>query len=195
MQNNPSMKTFVVDLLKNNIPVFYYYHNYQHTLYVVDKAIEISNEENCTAHETDLVSAAALWHDTGFIKSYTDHEEEGCLLAKEYLPVYGYSKEDIDKICGMIMATQIPQSPQNKLEEIVADADLEYLGTDDAAAKAEHLFKEWRHMDPSLTREEWNRKQIAFLRSHHYFTRYCKEKREEAKLSYLQGLVDKENRH
>jgi uncharacterized protein len=190
MQNDSSMKTFVTDLLKNNIPIFYYYHNYEHTLYVVDKAIEIGNEEGCTQEEIELVSTAALWHDTGFINTYLDHEEESCRLAKQYLPGYGYSTGDINKICGMIMATTIPQSPNNKLEEIVADADLEYLGTGDAASKAEHLFKEWRHMDPSLTRESWNRKQISFLQSHHYFTRFCKEKKEMAKLSYLQKLID-----
>ncbi|MFI5185724.1 MAG: HD domain-containing protein [Chitinophagales bacterium] len=184
------MKTFVIELLKNNIPPHYYYHSYEHTLYVMDKAIEIGREENCTGHEIDLVSAAALWHDTGFIKTYIDHEKAGCLLAREYLPGYGYSAEDIDKICGMIMATSIPQSPKNKLEEIVADADLEYLGTNDAAVKAEHLFKEWQHLDPSLTREEWNRKQISFLQKHHYFTRFCKEKKERSKSAYLQNLVD-----
>ena len=35
-----------------------------------------------------------------------------------YLPEYGYSTGQIDRICGMIMATQIPQTPHNKLEEI-----------------------------------------------------------------------------
>ena len=190
MQNDLSMKTFVVKLLKNNIPVFYYYHNYEHTLYVVEKVIEIAKEENCTEHEIDLVSTAALWHDTGFIKKYQDHENESCMLAKEYLPGYGYSTEDIIKICGMIIATEIPQSPKNKLEEIVADADLEYLGTDDAAVKAEHLFKEWRHMDPLMTRDKWNKIQISFLQSHHYFTRFCKEKKEKAKIAYLQKLID-----
>ena len=76
MQNKPAMTDFVVDLLKNKIPPFYYYHNYEHTLYVVDKAIEIGKKENCSEHEMDLVKAAALWHDTGFIKTYLDHEQE-----------------------------------------------------------------------------------------------------------------------
>jgi HD superfamily phosphodiesterase len=183
------MKTFVIELLKNSLPVFYYYHNYEHTLYVEEKAIEIAKKENCTEQEIELVSTGALWHDTGFINSYHEHEEESLLFAKQYLPGYGYSAEDIDRICGMIIATKIPQSPKNKLEEIVADADLEYLGTDEAGAKAELLFKEWKHLDPALTREEWNRRQISFLRSHHYFTRFCKGKIESMRLAYLQKLI------
>jgi uncharacterized protein len=189
MQNSSSMKTFVIDMLKNNIPAFYYYHNYKHTLYVVDKAIEIGKEENCTPKEIELVSAAALWHDTGFIRTYNNHEEESFNLAQQYLPDYGYSTEDINKICGMIMATKIPQSPKNKLEEIVADADLEYLATNEAAVKAEHLFEEWRHLDPLLTREKWNQIQISFLQKHHYFTNFCKQNKEQAKAAYLQKLI------
>jgi len=194
MPNSSSMKEFVVDLLKNNIPVFYYYHNYEHTLYVVDKAIEIGKAEGCSERDIELVSAGALWHDTGFLYSYADHEDQSLLLARQYLPEYGYTKDDIDKICGMIMATKIPQSPKNKLEEIVADADLEYLGTSDAPLKAEHLFQEWRHNDPSLTREKWNRIQISFIQNHHYFTEFCREKKEKAKLEYLQTVIDQEKR-
>src|SRR5215831_14993029 len=152
MQNNSSMRTFVADLLKGKIPSFYYYHNYEHTLYVADKAIEIGNGESCTPREIELVYAAALWHDTGYINGHDDHESESIRLARQYLPTYGYSVDEINRICGMIMATKVPQAPKNKLEEVVADADLEYLGTDDAAHKAELFFKELKHLDPSLTR-------------------------------------------
>ena len=37
-------------------------------------------------------------------------------------------KKDIEIICGIIMATKIPQRPKNYLEEIICDADLNYLG-------------------------------------------------------------------
>ena len=191
MQNKPAMTDFVVDLLKNKIPPFYYYHNYEHTLYVVDKAIEIGKKENCSEHEMDLVKAAALWHDTGFIKTYLDHEQESCILAAKYLPQFGYNAEEINQICGMIMATKIPQSPKNKLEEIVADADLEYLATDAAAEKAGHLFQEWKRLDPLLTDEECQRREISFLKAHHYFTNFCKEKKEPHKLAYLDRLTRK----
>jgi uncharacterized protein len=184
------MKKFVIQLLKEQLSPFYYYHSYEHTLYVMSKATEIAQHENCTAKEMELLSAAALWHDTGFINIYDNHEEEGCGLAEKFLPGYGYSLEDIHKICGMIMATKIPQTPKNKLEEIIADADLEYLGTEGAAATAENLFCELRHINPSLTRKKWNELQISFLQQHHYFTRFCKENREPAKLHYLHKLMN-----
>jgi predicted metal-dependent HD superfamily phosphohydrolase len=186
------MKEFVVKLLNSGLPSYCYYHNYKHTLYVLNKAVEIGRYEKCTDQEIGLLSAGALWHDTGFIHTFTGHEEEGCLLAQQYLPGFGFSGNDIDSVCGMIRATKIPQSPQNKLEEIIADADLEYLGTASAATKAEDLFKELKALDPAFTKEQWNKVQISFLQKHHYFTRFCKQKREPVKLKYMEQLMKSE---
>ena len=189
MPNKLHMKNFVVELLKDNLPVCYYYHNHEHTLYVQEKAIQIGRHESCTEKEIDLLSAAALWHDTGYINTYNGHEEASCVLAKKYLPGYGFSENDIRKICGMIMATRVPQMPKNKLEEIIADADLEYLGTISATEKAGLLFKELQSLTPSLTDAAWNKMQAAFLQTHHYFTRYCKENREPVKQAYFKELL------
>ena len=183
------MEDFVINLLKSKIPPTYFYHNYEHTLYVLDKTVEIAQHENCTAKEMELLTAAAMWHDTGYINTYDGHEEESCNLAKQYLPGYGFSAEDIIPLCGMIMATRIPQSPQNKLEEIIADADLEYLGTESAGIKADLLFKELQHLNPSLTKADWNKTQISFLQNHHYFTGFCKENSEPVKAAYLSKLL------
>ena len=190
MRNKLSMKDFVVSLLKTKLSEYYYYHNHEHTLYVTEKAIEIGRHEACTEKELELLSLAALWHDTGYITIYNNHEEESCLLARQYLPEYGYSSTDIDKVCGMIMATKIPQSPKTKLEEILADADLEYLGTSGFETMAHRLFKEFQQINTSLTEEKWRLMQITFLQNHHYFTRYCKENRNHIKQMNLSTLVN-----
>ena len=190
MQSKLHMKEFVINLLINNLPLFYYYHTYEHTLYVIEKVVEIGQYENCTEPEIELLKAAALWHDTGYINTYAGHEEESCMLARQYLPGYGYATEDVNKICGMIMATKIPQSPKNKLEEIIADADLEYLGTEHAAVLANNLFKELNALNPLVTQEAWNKTEIDFLTAHHYFTGYCKTNKEHIKQAYLKILID-----
>jgi uncharacterized protein len=192
MQNKTPMKEFVIDMLKDKLPANYYYHNYKHTLYVLEKAIEIGKYENCTQKELELLTVAALWHDTGYIHTYKGHEEESCLLAKKYLPSYGYSDSEITRINGMIMATKILQTPTNKLEEILADADLEYLGTDAAADIAHLLFKELQSLNPSLTAEAYNTLQINFLNSHHYFTNYCKINIDPLRNTYHKKLMDAE---
>jgi uncharacterized protein len=190
MQNKLAVKDFVINMLEEKLPASYCYHNAEHTLYVMDKVVEIAGQENCTAEEIDLLSTAALWHDAGYINIYDGHEEEGCKLARQYLPEYEYTFNHIEIICGMIMATKMPQSPKTKLEEIIADADLEYLGAEGAAIKANQLFAELKTRDPLLTEEKWNEIQISFLKTHRYFTAYCKQKKEPAKLLYLDSLLN-----
>ena len=65
-------------------------------------------------------------------------------MAREILPAYGLTRDQIDTICGMIMATRIPQSPSNQLERILCDADLDYLGRDDFYEIGGRLFEELR---------------------------------------------------
>jgi uncharacterized protein len=177
--------------LKTNIPATYFYHNYEHTLYVQEKAREIGMQENCTDAELALLSTAALWHDTGYIYTYLGHEEAGCKIARQYLPQFGYTFDDIEKICGMIMATMIPQSPKTKLEEIIADADLSYLGSDRATELALQLYKELNALNPLITKDEWNKIEIDFISAHHYFTGYCKKNKEQAKQDYLNQIKKK----
>lgn len=189
MQNKKDMQNFVLSLLKKKLNQDYYFHNDHHTLYVLDRATEIAKHEKCTAAEIELIRVAALWHDTGYINIYYGHEEESCKLVKLYLPDFGFNNDEIDIVCGMIMATKTPQSPKNLLEQVVADADLEYLGTSVSEKTAMFLFKELKHLYPLLTEDKWNETQINFLKNHQYFTNYCKITAEPVKQAYLRKLI------
>ncbi|RYY61910.1 MAG: HD domain-containing protein [Chitinophagaceae bacterium] len=190
MRSNECMQVFVIGLLEKELPDWYRYHTIPHTMYVMDKVVEIAISEQCTPGEVGLAWVAALWHDTGHIYKYPGHEGKSCELAKFYLPGYGYDESEIDAICGMIMATRTPQSPTNKLEGILADADLEYLGTDEAEEKSGQLFEELKYLDPSLTPSEFMRLQIGFLKDHHFFTAYCVKNKQPAKAAYLARLIE-----
>ena len=185
MLTNPDLKDIAMDLLQSKLPHVYFFHNTAHTNYVFEKVIEIGMQEHCTKNDINLLCTAALWHDMGYIISNQNHEEQSCLLVKKFLPEYGYSTEEINVICGMIMATKIPQTPKNKLEEILADADLEYLGTELAETQANQLFKELKAFNPELTLDKWNQMQIDFIEKHHYFTDYCIKNKQKKKEQYL----------
>ncbi len=132
-----------------------------------------------------MLKTAALFHDSGFIIKAKGHEEISCNYAKEYLPSFGYSEEQIKIICGMIMATKIPQTPQTKLEEIIADADLDYLGRDDFFEISDCLYKELLSSGVVNNEEQWNVFQVDFFEKHHYFTQLSKELRDEKKEKHL----------
>jgi uncharacterized protein len=189
MQNNASIKSFILEHLKQ-LPANLYYHNIDHTLYVTQQCSEIGRHCNCTKQELDLLEVAALFHDIGFLYTYENHETASCNFAIEHLPNFGFSNASIKTICQTIMATKIPQSPTNKLGQILADADLEYLGNNQVVAVAHKLYKELQFIHPQLSVAQWNDIQINFLQQHQYFTNYCKLHKAPNKLAYLNLLIN-----
>lgn len=178
----------VTSFLNENLPKYLTYHNTVHTLYVLDRAIHIAKMEKVSGKELQLIKIAALYHDIGFTVSHIEHEMESCKIARNQLQDYQYSKTDIEIICGMIMATKIPQNPQNHLEQILADADLEYLATNRFQPVSELLYKELKHFKNDLTREQWIQLQIEFISNHQYHTKYCKHYKSFRKRHNLKTL-------
>ncbi len=183
-------KSFILDKLHSELSDQLFYHGVHHTLDVLEVASELCRVLGVSAYETILLKTAALFHDAGFTVSSEEHEQLGCEIAQIHLPDFGYSDFEIEKICGMIMATKIPQSPKTKLEEIICDADLDYLGRTDFYEIAASLFEELRAFDRIKTEEEWNRIQVRFLESHSFFTRVNIDRRRPQKLVYLSSLKD-----
>ncbi|RAJ13421.1 HD domain-containing protein [Olleya aquimaris] len=184
-----NLHTHVVTLLDTNLPSYLSYHDTKHTLYVLDKAIYIANKEGITKNDLCLLKIAALFHDIGYIKAYDNHEEESIKIAKKELQNFSISNDDIEVICNMIRATKIPQHPKTKLDMILADADLEYLSTNNFKVFGDLLFEELKHLNPKLTRQEWNATQISFLKNHQYHTTYCKRYKEHRKQKNLDYLI------
>jgi uncharacterized membrane-anchored protein YitT (DUF2179 family)/predicted metal-dependent HD superfamily phosphohydrolase len=186
---------FIINKLKEELPKYLTYHNLNHTLEVLRYAEQIAAGEKITGDQLTILRTAALLHDTGFLEAYTGHEEVSCSFAKTFLPQFEYSNEQIDEICELIMATKIPQTPQNKLGEILCDADLYYLGTDDYKPKAETLYQELFEAGLIKSREEWVHHQIKFLHSHVYFTETLKQQLTAKQHNSLELLEKEELTH
>jgi uncharacterized protein len=180
----------VFDILHSRLPSYLTYHTPDHTAYVIAQSEMISRHENVDDYTLFLIKTAALFHDIGFIEQNKDHEEKGCEICWKMLTRYKFTTEEIYQICGMIYATKIPQQPTTLSEKIVADADLEYLGTDLFSPISQGLFKEFQHFDPTLDIDGFNKIQIDFIRHHHYHTTFCLENREAKKQKNLQDLLD-----
>ncbi|WP_170069012.1 HD domain-containing protein [Cecembia rubra] len=177
--------------LEVNLPTHLTYHNYLHTQYVIEKAQLIGEKENLSDKALELLMVAALFHDMGYLFQKKDHENISCKIVEKELPSWGFSQEEIDEICTTIMATKVPQNPKNHLGKILADADLEYLGTDLFQKGSSQLFQELVHDDPALNEEKWLELQIDFLMKHRFHTRFCKLNREPKKQEHLQKLLQK----
>ena len=94
----------------------------------------------------------------------------------------------LEKICGLIMATKLPQTPLTHLEEIICDADLDYLGREDFAPISNALRLEFLSNNIVKNDREWQEKQINFFEQHKYFTATSNNKRNSRKQEQLQEL-------
>ena len=86
--SNPILKDaaeYIFNLFKEKLPSDYVYHNYNHTLETVKACKKISKSYNLTSRDYEVLMLAALFHDTGYIETYENHEEVGIRIMKEYL--------------------------------------------------------------------------------------------------------------
>ena len=188
-----SVKKTIISRLQKELPKHLTYHSVFHVRDVMKAAERIAVSEKVNDEDLILLKTAALFHDTGFMYNPKNHEEKSCEIAQEYLPDYGYTQEQIEKIKGMIMATKIPQSPKNKLEEILADADLDYLGRNDFFLIGDTLYQELTHLGVLNNERDWNVLQEKFLESHAFFTPTSIKKRNKKKLENLTIVKSKLN--
>lgn len=183
----------VIERLRNELPDQLYYHSPEHTLDVLQQAEFLGNFETLSPREALLLRIAALFHDTGFVLSAEDHEVNSCRFAEPYLDLLQLSSEEKEEVRKAIMATRLPQTPQNRIGEILCDADLDYLGRADFFPIGQLLFRELQASGKVSTLEHWNNIQIAFLRQHRYFTEFSRLNREPVKLGYLNALETNAN--
>jgi uncharacterized protein len=166
------------------------YHNHWHTEQVVLPAVSyFARQSHIFEDIQKRIEVAAAFHDIGFIVTYQGHELAGMALAEQVLPAYGFSSEIIDQIKGMILATRLPQNPQNLMEEILADADLDVLGRDDFFEQNDALYREVVACGKLVDRLQWLEGQIRFISGHKYFTsaaRTTRGFRERQNLSALE---------
>jgi predicted metal-dependent HD superfamily phosphohydrolase len=185
------LKEFISQKLRNELSDKLTYHGLHHTLLVLKVCNEYIERMKISDSDARLLQTAAIMHDTGFIWDNENHEERSILYAKEILPDWEYSDEEIEKIASLILATKIPQKPTNILEQIIGDSDLDYLGTDLFYEEGEKLYQELLAFNKISTREEWDKLQVKFLENHTYHTPFAKVNREPVKQKHLQEIMDK----
>lgn len=179
---------FIIRKLETALPAYITYHTADHTKKVLEAVEKLAAMEGISGNDLILLKTAALFHDTGFLQHHHEHEELSCKIARKYLPEYSYTPEQTEQICRMIMATKLPQKPIDKLEQILCDADLFYLGTEFYEEAAGKLFEEFKKTNQFLSETEWLIRQNDFLYNHQYFTESAKGLLNEQKNKTLQQL-------
>lgn len=189
------IQEIILDKLERELPDFLHYHNVKHTVDVVTEVELIGWAEGCSDEEILLLKTAGLFHDAGHTVTYDGHEHQGTVLARQMLPEFGYTEEQIETICSIIMSTQMPPKPRNLLEKIICDSDLDYLGRSDFIPVSNTLFEELKAQNKITKLNDWNKLQVKFISGHQYFTstaRSLREVNKQLQIERIQSLITTE---
>jgi len=182
---------FVTDLLSQELDPKYLYHNLRHTQRVVKSSEELSNSQDVTKEDKEILLLATWLHDTGYTKGSEGHEENSCLIAREFLGKLGYESKLITKVESCILATKRHHEPVNMLEKIIRDADSSHLAQNSYLETTELLREELSLLGiADYSSKAWREENVKMFRSEHrYYTEYAKETWQIGKDKNLRKLV------
>ena len=168
-------KEYVAGFIADNFTEKICYHNIDHTLEVVEASEIIGNHLKISQENLEIVILAAWFHDTGYFLGCDNHEEASANIARQYLEKELIDHEIISKVTSCILATKIPQSPKNTLEEIICDADLFHLATEQFFDKSELLLHELTLHNQKVNPKYWLIQSKEFVENHKYHTSFGKK--------------------
>jgi len=187
---------YIRALFKDELPGGIKYHDANHTLHpdrgVVAVANRIAISENISAHDRELLIAAAYFHDTGYIREYDKNEPIAARMAGRILKLIGYKPNEIEKIQKMILSTDLAREPKTHVEKILCDADLDHFGREDFL-KLDGKIRQGRHSRGIDVSDDlkWYKGTLEIITKHQYYTESQKKLREKQKQKNIKRLLNK----
>jgi len=183
---------YVMVFLNSHLDNRLTYHNAEHAQYVAKSALKIAQSYHLNEEDSFALTVAAWFHDIGYSEGPENHEIRSAEIARTYLSGLKIQDQVIEKICKLILATEINYSPSDRLEEAIRDADLYHLGTTAFEKKNEQLLKEQEFLKKKIiSQKEWFDDSLKFLKSHKYHTSYCQLRSTDKKQKNIQLLQSK----
>jgi len=183
---------YVMFFLNSHLDDRLTYHNAEHAQYVAKAALKIAHSYHMNEEDSFALTVAAWFHDIGYSEGPENHEIRSAEIARTYLSGLKIQDEVIEKICKLILATEINHQPSDCLEEAIRDADLFHLGTVAFEKKNELLLREQEFLkNTKITQKEWFDDSLKFLKSHKYHTSFCQLRSANKKQKNIQMIQSK----
>jgi uncharacterized protein len=183
------LREHVFKILATELDPRLYYHGVHHTRdYVLPAAEYLARAEGVNGEPLTLLLTAVVLHDFGYIKQYENNEIIAAAIASEMLLDFAYTPEQITIIKNIIMATALPQTAHNLLEQIMCDADLYHLGSKDFFILSDDLWRELVAFGAPLSKKQWHEISIRFVEEHAYFTKTAATEQNDGKKHNLKVL-------
>ncbi len=170
-----------------------YFHSLEHTQNVVAHAIEIGRLERVTGEELEILQVAAWFHDVGHLNGPAQgHELRSVEALGQFMQHQGVSDGVlIQRITDAIMATRMPHVPNDKLGEIMCDADVYHFGTDDFKETNKRVRKEMKKRDLPAVVNNWPQRTLKLLETQRFFSPSVRQRLESGKAENIKWLKKK----
>ncbi len=182
----------VFNLMQLGFPDNLYFHSMNHVQDVYRQAELIGRAEGIDEEDLICLKLAAMFMYTGYIKDYENYIDRSIEFARELLPLYNFSHDEIEKACNLILVTKMPYDPVSKTEKVLIDAKLSYLGRKGIDILINKLFEEYREYQKISSRDELIKQQVNFLKSFHFYTetaRKLSEVTSEEQIKILKKMI------
>lgn len=168
------------------------YHNLLHTQNVVKAVSLIASHCKVKPEDLEKLIVAAWFHDTGYLITRHNHEDDSKRLATEFLRRQQVSEEYIDTVTSCIEATRIPQQTHNLLDEILCDADLYHVSLESFCKETRWFWDELAAMNgDNFEERKYMLHTLSFFEAHHFKTDYGKRVLEPGKQKNMQIIRER----
>jgi predicted metal-dependent HD superfamily phosphohydrolase len=188
-------RVYVTDIFQHKVKPEFVFHSMEHTEDVVEACSHMADYYSLNEEDRLVLMLSAWFHDTGYSAGQAEgHEEVSVQIATQFLTARHGDDSIIQRVASCIQATRMPQSPVSLIEQILCDADLFHLSTEDFKAR-NSLLKQEREsiLGHKIDKREWRKGNVQFLENHRYFTTYGNEFLEPKKQANLGMLTKKKD--
>ncbi len=164
------LENLVFDDILSNLPESLHFHTVDYARKVYNQSFLLCRAEEIEQSDRLLVRTAALMLFTGLTQSYNNFENRTSVLSREILPDFQYSDTQIDQICNLVLSTKLPFNPGNKLENILIDTKMDYIGGPDYTANIKRLFRELKETGSKINGQQFKKHQLELLYGFEFYT-------------------------
>ncbi len=186
---------YVTAHFNKNVPASFVFHTIRHIRDVVEAVNILGQAAGISDEESEMLQLAAWFHDAGYDQGPEGHEKRSCQYMAKFLEQQSYPADKIKQIEACIMATKMPQSPQNLLEALLCDADLSHLGDINYWNQCGHVRQEIAlTRDKIMSDSEWLDFELDFMTNHEYHTDFAKKLYGKKKEKHIRQLAKQKGR-
>lgn len=154
----------------DKLPESLHFHGPEYARRVYNHSFLLCRSEEIEQEGRLLTRTAALMLLTGLSQEYYNFENRSAVICREILPDFSYSENQIDQICNLILATKKPFNPNSRLEKVLIDARMEYMGRPDYTSQIKLLYKELKEAGSKINGQQFKKQQQELLYEFNFYT-------------------------